>query len=74
MIPEDRILIETDAPYLTPAPKKNKTRRNEPGFVRLVFLKLAEITGNNPEMFADQIWKNTCELFNVPFIKGEIGK
>ena len=65
LIPEDRILIETDAPYLTPAPKKNKTRRNEPGFVRLVFLKLAEITGNNPEMFADQIWKNTCELFNI---------
>ena len=74
LIPENRILIETDAPYLTPAPKKNKTRRNEPGFVRFVFLKLAEITGNNPAMFADQIWENTCNLFNVPFTKGEIGK
>ncbi len=68
LIPENRILIETDSPYLTPAPKKNKTRRNEPGFVRLVLLKLAEITGKNPESFADQIWDNTCNLFNIELL------
>ncbi len=65
MIPEDRILIETDSPYLTPAPKKNKTRRNEPGFVKFVFLKLVEITCKDPEMFAGRIWDNTCNLFNI---------
>ena len=34
LIPADRLLIETDAPYLTPAPEKNHTRRNEPAFVK----------------------------------------
>ena len=32
-IPVERLVIETDAPYLIPAPQKNKTRRNEPAFV-----------------------------------------
>ena len=40
-IPDDRILIETDAPYLTPAPQKNKTRRNESSFLPGVLNKIA---------------------------------
>ncbi|MCF8044396.1 MAG: TatD family hydrolase [Desulfarculaceae bacterium] len=62
-IPEDRILIETDAPYLTPAPQKNKHRRNEPAFVRSVLLKLAEIRGRDPEELSETIWQNTERLF-----------
>ena len=62
-IPEDRILIETDAPYLTPAPEKNKHRRNEPAFVRSVLMKLAEIRDRNPEELAETIWHNTERLF-----------
>jgi len=65
-IPLERILIETDAPYLTPAPQKNHTMRNEPAFVKSVLLKLAEVIQEDPEYLAAVIWENTCRLYNVP--------
>ncbi|MBW2410537.1 MAG: TatD family hydrolase, partial [Deltaproteobacteria bacterium] len=64
-IPVDRLVIETDAPYLTPAPEKNSTRRNEPAFVKSVLLKLAEIRQQEPTELADIIWQNTCRLYNI---------
>jgi TatD DNase family protein len=64
-IPQDRILIETDAPYLTPAPEKNHFRRNEPAFVRSVLLKLAEVRNEELDQLADALWANTCRLFRV---------
>ena len=64
-IPADRLLVETDAPYLVPAPEKNRIRRNEPAFVKSVLLKLAEVRDEDPEDLAHTIWDNTCRFYNL---------
>jgi TatD DNase family protein len=65
LIPPDRLLVETDAPYLVPAPEKNHCRRNEPAFVKSVMLKLAEVKQEDPEQLAETIWNNTCRLYGI---------
>ena len=65
VIPPDRLLVETDAPYLVPAPEKNHCRRNEPAFVKSVMLKLAEIKQENPKQLSKIIWENTCRLYGL---------
>ena len=64
-IPANRIVVETDAPYLTPAPEKYHKRRNEPAFVKSVLLKLAEVREEDPDQLADTIWDNTCRLYRL---------
>jgi TatD DNase family protein len=64
-IPSDRLLVETDAPYLTPAPEKNHTRRNEPAFVKSVLLKLAEVRNEDPAQLARTVWDNTNRLYRI---------
>ena len=64
-IPANRLVVETDAPYLTPAPDKYHTRRNEPAFVKSVLLKLAEVRNEDPNQLAETVWENTNRLYRI---------
>ena len=63
MIPMDRILSETDAPYVAPVPYRGK--RNEPAYVVEVVKKLAEIKGVSVEEVGEQILRNTRRVFQL---------
>jgi TatD DNase family protein len=60
-VPLDRLLVETDCPYLAPAPHRG--RRNEPAFVRFTAARLAEIKGVSLEGLAESLWVNTLRVF-----------
>jgi TatD DNase family protein len=61
--PFDRLLLETDAPYLTPPPYRGK--RNEPSYVQYVAARIAEIKKMSTEEVGKQTFENACELFNI---------
>ncbi|MBQ6842589.1 MAG: TatD family hydrolase [Firmicutes bacterium] len=61
-VPLDRLLVETDSPYLSPHPLRGKT--NEPGHVLHVAEKLAEIRGMTLEEIAEQTTQNAFALFH----------
>jgi TatD DNase family protein len=65
-IPGDRIVVETDAPYLTPEPHRRRARRNEPAFVAAVLQRVAEVRGDDPEELARAVFANTCRLYRLP--------
>ncbi|MBI9012985.1 MAG: TatD family hydrolase [Clostridiales bacterium] len=62
-VPMDRLMIETDSPYLTPTPFRGK--RNESAHVRYVAEKIAEIKGLTFEEVAEQTAKNAKKYFNI---------
>ena len=62
-VPIDRLLVETDSPYLTPEPYRGK--RNEPLYVRHVAAMIAELRGMTIEELANATRENTIRLFNL---------
>jgi TatD DNase family protein len=63
-VPEDKILIETDCPFLAPEPHRGK--RNEPAYVRLVAEKVASLRGMETERISAVTSENTKALFRLP--------
>ena len=62
-LPAERILIETDSPYLSPMPFRGK--RNEPTHVLYIAKKAAELRGESLEAFARATRENTRELYGI---------
>ena len=62
-VPFDRLLIETDCPYLAPVPKRGK--RNESGYLAYIAEKMAEIRRVDIDQLAAQTTENACRLFNI---------
>ena len=63
-VPLDRLLVETDSPYLTPHPFRGK--RNEPAHVRLVAEEIANLRDISLEELAEATTANVRRLFNIP--------
>ena len=60
-LPLERIVVETDCPYMAPVPMRGK--RNEPAFVYHVAAKLAQLRGESLEKVARQTTANALELY-----------
>jgi TatD DNase family protein len=66
LVPDDRILVETDAPYLAPVPKRG--RRNEPAFARYTVERLAVVRNTSSEALGAAITANARRLLNLPVL------
>ncbi|MBY5035012.1 TatD family hydrolase [Streptococcus gallolyticus] len=62
-LPLDKILVETDAPYLAPVPKRG--RENKTAYTRYVVEKIAELRGMTVEEVADATYQNAMRIFNL---------
>jgi TatD DNase family protein len=64
IVPADRLMVETDSPYLAPVPYRGK--RNEPSFVVKTFEALAQVRGADPALLSDRVVANARRLFRLP--------
>jgi TatD DNase family protein len=63
IVPADRVMVETDAPYLAPEPYRG--RRNEPAFVVSTLELLAQLRAVNPAVLAELVTENARRLFSL---------
>ena len=63
IIPMERILLETDSPYLSPVPMRGS--RNSPAYIKYVAEKLAEIKDVSPEQICNTALNNAYNFFNI---------
>lgn len=63
MLPLDRLLLETDCPYMAPVPMRGK--RNNSTYISYIAEKIAEIKGVDPQTVLDVTAENTKKLFNI---------
>lgn len=63
MIDQDRMVLETDSPYLTPVPHRGK--RNEPSYIPLIAQKLSDLIGIPQEVIQQKTTSNALTLFNM---------
>jgi TatD DNase family protein len=62
-IPLNRILIETDAPFLSPAPVRGQV--NEPANVRFVLEKLQSLRSEDPKAIETTVFENSLRFYNI---------
>jgi TatD DNase family protein len=62
-VPEDRLVVETDCPYLPPVPHRGK--RNEPAYVALTAALIAELRSADAEALGDALTANAAKLFRI---------
>ena len=62
-VPADRLLVETDCPYMSPEPMRGQ--RNEPAFVAHTVAKIAEIRGVAPDRMAEQLFENGMRALRI---------
>lgn len=63
MVPIDKMLIETDSPYLSPEPLRGK--RNDPRNVKYIAKKIADVKGLSLEEVANITYKNACSIYEI---------
>ena len=70
MVPADRLLVESDAPYLAPVPHRSK--RNEPAWVARTVERVAIVRGVPAADLGDAVTENAVRLFNLPIARGDL--
>lgn len=73
-IPVNRLLLETDAPYLTPRTLPQRPSRNEPRFLPHIAAYIADMLGKPPERLASETYANALRFFNRPEQQGDWAK
>lgn len=63
MVPDDRLLVETDSPYLSPEPYRGK--RNDPRKVQYILMKIAEVKGRIFEEVQNMAYENAKRIFRI---------